>query len=105
MQAGKLRHRIELHSASESQNSFGEIEKTYSSYDTVWGSIESLTGRELEHAQQISAETTLKVNIRYYSGVETGHRVIYGSRTLEITHIINPDERNIELILYCKEIT
>ncbi len=105
MQAGKLRHRVELHSATAEQDTYGESIDTYASYATVWASVEPLQGRELEHAQQISAETNHKVIIRYNSSVASEHRVIFGSRTLEITAIINPQERNEYQILMCKEIS
>jgi len=104
MQAGKLRHRVELHSATAAQDAYGESIDTFASFATVWASVEPLQGRELEHAQQISAETNHKVTIRYNSTVTEAHRVIFGSRTLEITAIINPQERNEYQDLFCKEI-
>jgi SPP1 family predicted phage head-tail adaptor len=73
---------------------------------TVWGSVEPLTGRELLLAQQVSAEVTIRVTIRYDSGntVTPQHRIIIGSRTLEIVYVGNPEERDKQLILMCKEI-
>lgn len=105
MQAGKLRHRVELHSASTDRSDYGEQTETWSKYDTVWASIEPLQGRELMHAQQISAEITHLARMRYNSSAATEHRVIFGARTLEIISIINPEERNREMVLMCKEVT
>lgn len=105
MRAGELRHTVELHSATESRGASGESINTYAEYATVRASVEALTGRELESAQQISAETKFKITMRYYSGVVTEHRIVFGSRTFEINHIINPQEKNKMLILYCKEVT
>jgi len=104
MQAGKLNKRVQLQEPAETQNSTGEEIQSYSTYTTVWASIEPLQGRELEHAQQISAEVSHRVKIRYNANVAAKDRVIYGSRTLEIEAVLNPEERNEELILMCKEI-
>ena len=104
MQAGKLNKRISLTALSETTNSFGEQTGSYASYATVWAAIEPLSGRELEHAQQISAEITHKITVRYNSSVTSKHRITYGSRTFEIEAVLNPDERNEQLVLMCKEI-
>lgn len=105
MQAGKLRHRAELQNMATGQDGYGEETQNYATFATVWAAIEPLQGRELEFAQQISAETNHKVTIRYNSEVKATSRIIFGQRTLEVTTVINPKERNRELILMCKEIS
>jgi len=105
MQAGRLNKRVKLQRLAENQDSFGEMVRSYSDYATVWASIEPLQGRELEHAQQISAETSHKVKIRYNSNVASEHRVIYNDRIFEIEAVLNPYERNEQLVLMCKEIS
>jgi SPP1 family predicted phage head-tail adaptor len=104
MNAGRLRHRIELQSKTEATNSFGEVTLTYSTYTTVWAEIRPLQGRELETAQQISADVNHKVTIRYNSSVVETDRILFGTRVLEIGGIVNTDERNIEQVLFCKEV-
>ena len=64
-----------------------------------------MNGRELLNAQQISAEITTRVRIRYNSSVTSEHRVVIGGRTLEIVSVINPAERDITQHLLCKEVT
>lgn len=108
MEAGRLNKRVKLQQPVKNQDDYGEMEVSYSTYATVWASIEPLQGRELEHAHQISAETNHRVTIRYGiypADVASEHRVIYGERTFEITSVINPGERNEKLILMCKEIS
>ena len=104
MNIGRLRHRVGLSQASTAQNSFGEQIDTWSNYTTVWGSVRPMKGQELEHAHQISAEVNHVVRIRYNSSVESDHRVTHDSRTFEIVSVINWQERNIFMDLYCKEI-
>jgi SPP1 family predicted phage head-tail adaptor len=104
MNAGKLRHRVALQSCTTAKDAAGEDIRTYSTYDTVWAEIKALAGRELESAQQISEEITYKINIRYHTTVVSDHRILFGARIFEIVTVTDPDERNIELNLMCKEI-
>jgi SPP1 family predicted phage head-tail adaptor len=103
MQVGKLRKRVQLQQLVRNQDDFGEAVPSYSTYATVWASVEPLQGRELEHAQQINAEVSHRVTIRYNGNVTAEHRVVYGERILEIEAVINPEERNEMLVLMCKE--
>ena len=90
-------------SCRRNQDSFGEAVPSYTTYATVWASVEPLQGRELENAQQISAEITHKVTIRYNAAVTSEHQVVYGERIIEIEAVLNPEERNEYLVLMCKE--
>lgn len=104
MEVGKLRHRVDLRLPSSNRDSVGQAITDHSTYATVWARVTPLSGRELEHADQISAETTHKVVIRYNSSVAATHRVNFNGRVLEIESIVNPEERNIMQILMCKEV-
>ena len=104
MRAGKLRHKVTIKSREASQDEYGEVTYTWSTAARAWANIEPLAGRELLHAQQVNAELTHRVTMRYMSGVDPTDRIAFGSRTLEVVSVINPDERNKELVLLCKEI-
>ena len=104
MRAGILRHRVALHSLTGAQDDYGEPIETWAAYATVWARVSPLQGKELINAQQVLAECTHDVEIRYNSNVTAADRVIHKSRTLEIMSIIDPDERNKNLILICKEL-
>ena len=101
---GQLRHRLELHSASSTDNDFGEPILTFASYTTVWGQVSPMKGEELFHAQQTIPTITHKVLIRYNSNVTAEHRVVFDSRTFEINAVLNPEERNEMLFLHCTEV-
>lgn len=104
MQAGQLRHRIELQSSDGSKNTFGEKEKIWTTYATVWASIEPLRGRELLWAQQISAELTHSILIRYNSDVTVKDRAKMGVRIFTFNVVKNMDEKDEMLEILCKEI-
>ena len=104
MRIGKLRHRVQLqHLTQSSQDTYGEPTDTWTKYSDCWASVEPMRGRELEIAQQVNAEVTIKVTIRYNSAVLMTDRIVKGSRNLEIVSIVNPEERNEKMILMCKE--
>jgi len=104
MQAGQLRHRIELQSSDGSKNTFGEKEKIWTTYATVWASIEPLRGRELLWAQQISAELTHSILIRYNSDVTVKDRAKMGVRIFTFNVVKNMDEKDEMLEILCKEV-
>lgn len=99
---GKLRHRIEIQTASEAADSLGQMTKTWTTAVTRYAAIEPLSGRELIQAQQVNSEITHKVTLRYYA-VTSKMRFKFGSRYFEIMSVINKEERNLETVCMCKE--
>lgn len=104
VRAGQLRHRLAFKSLSQVQNETGEAIDTFTLYATLWGSVSPMTGRELENAQQIIGEKTHMVKIRYNSSVAITDRFTFDSRTFEVVHILDADERNIRMEIMAKEI-
>lgn len=105
MRAGQLRKRLALQSKTESQDNFGSVTHTWSTDETIWGAVQPLTGRELVEAQQIDAESNVKITIRYRVGLSTNLRILWGSRVYEINAVLNFDERNARVELLCRETT
>jgi len=103
MRAGRLRHKVTIQDYTESQNTFGEVTKNWTDYATVWAAVEPVKGREFWESQQINAEITTKVTLRYLAGVKPKMRILYDTRIFEIDSVINVDERNRELQLLVKE--
>jgi len=101
MRTGRLRHPVVIQRLTEG-TLWGE-EDSWEDYAAVWASVEPLKGAEYYAAQQVNAEVTGKVVMRYLSGVVPKMRVVFGTRTFEILSVINPDERNRELQLLVKE--
>lgn len=99
---GKLRHRVTIQTYSESTNSYGETSKSWSDQATVWASVEPLSGRELEYAQQVHAQTTTKIVMRWRS-ISTKQRISFNGQTYEILSVLNPEERNIKAVCLCVE--
>ena len=103
-QAGKLRHRIQIQSKDgTTYGTRGEQTDSWVTDATVWCEIRTLSGKEREIAQQIVPQATDQVTIRYLAGVTTEKRVVFGTRNLNIGHIDNIDQRDIDLVILCGE--
>lgn len=105
MNIGTLRHRITLkHRSLSDADTVGHTAEAYVPYDTVWARIETLSGREVEYAKQISAEASVKVTLRYLDGIVETDRIDYGSREFEVIAINDIDQRRITMVLTCSEV-
>jgi len=105
MDIGGLRHRVKLlRRVLTDADGFGQQATDYQEYATVWASVETLTGRELEMARQISATATLKVTVRYHADLTETDRIEFSKRIFEIVAMDNPEQRNELLYLQCSEV-
>ena len=77
MSAGSLRHRVEIWKRDgETTGARGQATATFTLRDTRYATFDYLSGRELEIARKVYAETTASVMIRTPSyGVTTKDRV------------------------------
>jgi len=103
MRAGTLRQKVLIQQNTPSRDSYGAEVEAWTDYAEVWASIEPARGREFWESQQVNAEVTGKIRIRYLEEVTPKMRVKHGSRIFEIIAVINPEERNRELQLMVKE--
>ena len=107
MNIGKMRHIITILAPSTAPDALGG-ESGYTSLWTGAAAVSALQGRELYNAQQIVAEVSHKIVLRWIPGVLAKQTVQFtgpGSvtRTFQIQAVINPDERTRELNLLCLE--
>lgn len=103
MEAGKLRHKIDIQKFTTSKDSYGEDIKTWASFHKTYASVRPLRGKEYFDTQQIVPEVDSKITMRYKSGIAPTMRVVWGSRTYDIRSSTNPDERNIMLEILAVE--
>ena len=104
MKVGKLRHRVTIQRLEEVDDGYGGVEEKWQNVATVWASVEPLRGNERYTAQQVQAELTHKVTIRYRAGIKPQMRLVYGNRILEIEAVIDVEERHKWIELLCSEI-
>lgn len=108
MQAGKLRHLIDIQQRTLTADAYGGRDRDWneaSPFATVYAAIEPLSGAEQWRAKQAQSSVSHKVTIRYLAGVNPKMRVKFGSRYLNIESVQNLGERNRTLELLCTEQT
>jgi SPP1 family predicted phage head-tail adaptor len=104
MRAGKLRRRLIIQQATETQGATGEMAVTWGTFATVWGSVEPLRGREFWAAKEMQAQVDTRIRIRYLEGVTPKMQVLDGARIFLIYAVIDPETRHQELQLMAQEI-
>lgn len=106
MRAGRLSHRIKFQRRQAGDDSFGSPNGEWQDLAECWAAVEPLTGREYFAAQQVQADTAVRITIRYQtslSGLTTKDRVVFGNRTFDIRSVIDVRERHTELQVMCTE--
>lgn len=101
---GRKRHRVTIRKQKITYNAYNEPIITYEDLATVWAEIKPLAGREFWAAQQINAEMTGEIRIRYRSDIKPTMIVKLGSRTFEILSIYDSMEKRQETIMRVKEV-
>ena len=104
MNAGRMRHRVELRTPLY-PNESGYANTTYSSLGTFWAEVEPLRGREYWQSQHENSEVTHRIRMRFVRRAKANANLVafYGGREFEVLSVIDPNERNISLELMCKE--
>jgi SPP1 family predicted phage head-tail adaptor len=103
MQSGNLRQKVNILQPATTQDAFGGLGEPDTFASNVWAEVKGLQGRELNAAQQIVAQVTHSIRIRYVSGVKGNMLVQFGSRIFNIEAVVNHDEQPRELHLLCIE--
>ena len=104
MLAGRLRHRLVFENESLSTDGQGGATRTWATRATVSGSIKPLRADERFYNEQLNHNGTHEVVIRYRTDIEASDRISYDSRYFQIVGIMNPNERDRQLVITCKEI-
>lgn len=108
MQAGKLKHRVTIQQVTETTKPSGERSQSWGTLATVWASIVPLSGRELWNASQAQPDVTHTVTMRSGGDVTRDtitpkHRILHGSRVLNVLSIRDENEDGFTLVLNCME--
>lgn len=101
MRAGSLQHRITIERPAETRGQMGSQKKAWAPICQTWARVQPLSGRALEVAQALHAEVTVKITIRYRADVAETCRVLYRGTVYAVQYVLNPEEQNRELQLYC----
>ena len=101
-----------MQARAEMQDATGSVVWIWLDAFAAWAAIEPMMGREYFAAAQIQSDATVRIRIRYRTGVTPKMRVRHvaerGSPTLfeyyEIESVISPREEGRELVLMCRKL-
>jgi SPP1 family predicted phage head-tail adaptor len=102
VEAGRLRHIVEIQTYAVGLDSNGDEARTYTTFATVHAEIVPMRGRELFAAQQEFAEVDVRISMRYRPGVTTNMRVLHENVYYDIVSVIDVEMRHVDIVLYCK---
>lgn len=101
---GELRKEVVIKKLSVVDGDSGVTAETWTTQDTVFGKVVPIRGREYWIGNQLEADVTVAIVIRYFAGLApTGYRLEIGSRILNIVQVINDEERDVYMGVLCKE--
>ena len=99
---GRLRERITIQQATESRNALGESVQAWATFAERWASVDGLSSREVLLTGQQQTEVTHRVRLRYVEGFTSTMRILWRSRVLEITSLLEHHSRSVHEAL-CTE--
>jgi len=97
VRVGALRHQVTVEQPVEAQDAAGAVTKTWTSVATPWAAVEPMRGQERFLAQQVAADVTHKITMRYESALASmtpKWRVSLGSRRFDLLAVLDPGERD-----------
>lgn len=100
---GEFNKRLTIQVLTQSADGQGGFTDSWATYLQTWAKFEQLSQREAYYAQQMESPAQYRFTMRYRAGVTTKHRILYGSRTLNITRVDNVNEAGVLLVLLATE--
>jgi head-tail adaptor len=94
MEAGKLRHLVQLQANTPTQNTLGEPSDSWATIANIYAAIRPMAG-----------QASHQITVRNYPGLSAENRIKFGTRIFDINSVNNVDERNREMILLCSELS
>ncbi len=97
---GDYKDRLEFWKLVEAEDSVGAPKDSYERDFPVWGSVETLSGKEYWEAQKANSETEGRIKIRRKTGkdVKPTHIIKLGDRTFEIIAVMQVDKKETHIL-------
>lgn len=98
-----MRDVVNLEAPTKQRDSHGQERDSWSvEISNLFAEVRTLSGRELEYAQQTVAQATHSVKVRWREGVTERKRFTYQGRRLNIQGIVDNYEED-EIVCICVE--
>lgn len=103
LDAGRLRKKIVVYGYQEVDSELGGKKVVLGKKASAWAELKPVRGTEfLEYYRDANA-LQYKITIRYRPDLTEKDVILYGDRQFEINSIININEDNVALEIYCTE--
>ena len=104
LDAGKLRHRITIQRLLRYIDSAGDTVEDWTTFATVWASIEPLSAREFVGSQAMQSQVSARITIRHLDGVLASMRILHGAKVYVIEGVLPDKDSGLEyLTLPCSQ--
>lgn len=105
MGIGAMRSTVEIQSRTRTGDGAGGVESQWTTVETRRAQIVSKRGQERLEGMQIEDQISHIFTFRYRADktITAAQRLRYDNRIFNINAVINLDERNRYLMVYCKE--
>lgn len=104
MRVGRLRSRVVIQELVHGVDSLGAPTESYRDVAEVWAAIRAQGGSEDMEPEHPTAQLSYQVTIRWRDDVTPRHRLLYGTRVLNIQSVVDPNETRKMLLLQCREV-
>lgn len=99
MKIGLMRERVTIQAPVDQQNPFGEAKVEFQTVAEVYASVAGVSVRDYFAGQQSGVIVTHRIFIRAYPGLTHQHRIVWRGRELQITSILERENRTIYELL------
>lgn len=100
---GRLRHRVNLQSATTTRDAGGGVTESWSTVAQIYCDIKPVSGSERYRQGKVQESLTHEIVMRHRTGIDTNYRINFESRNFNVRSIRNIDERDRFLVLLCTE--
>ena len=103
LSAGKLRNSIAFEKEALTPDGYGGSSVAWSTFATVRAMLKPTSGNERWQSQRLETNVTHRIFIRYRADLDTKMRVNYKGRLMQVSALINIEERNKWLEIHAVE--
>lgn len=104
MQAGKLDKRITIEQKKVTRDTFGAEVIAWVPVVNTWAQVQPVSGREYVEGRQLDEEVTVRVRMRYQSGITPAMRATLTGHIYDIVYVQDTNLDGRELVLSCREL-
>jgi SPP1 family predicted phage head-tail adaptor len=97
MRAGRLRHVITIQRATVARDSVGNVTTSWADLAARRAYVEPQHGAEFFAGSERHANMTVKIVMRYLSGLSTKDRIVFGGVNYDILSILDRNGRRADL--------